>query len=81
MRQGMRKTERVTVTLRKELLERADELVDRVTLRSRSHLVEVALAKLLDEHHLKGEDPLDRWLKATVPGQASDAVAEHNLAE
>lgn len=72
-------SERVTVTLPKTFLRRADQLVDKVKIRSRSHLIEVALREYLEKEASQHPDPLERWLRRGVEGRASDAVKEHDL--
>jgi len=72
-------SERVTITLPKTFLRRADQLVDKVKIRSRSHLVEIALREYLEKEASQHPEPLERWLKRVVEGQTSDAVKEHDL--
>ena len=72
-------SERVTITLKKGFLREIDRLVDRVKVRSRSHLIELAMREYLDGKTAVHPDPLERWLGTVVDGRASDAVKEHDL--
>jgi metal-responsive CopG/Arc/MetJ family transcriptional regulator len=72
-------SERVTITLPKNFLRRADKLVDKVKIRSRSHLIEVALREYIEREAPKHPDSLEGWLRKGVQGRASDAVKEHDL--
>ena len=72
-------SDRVTITLPKAFLRRADQLVDKLKIRSRSHLIEVALREYLEKESSQHPDPLERWLRGGVEGRASDAVKEHDL--
>ncbi len=72
-------SERVTITLPKTFLRQVERLVDKVKIRSRSHLIEVALRDYLEKEASQHPDPLEGWLGTVVEGQASDAVKEHDL--
>jgi metal-responsive CopG/Arc/MetJ family transcriptional regulator len=72
-------SERVTITLKKGFLREIDRLVDRVKIRSRSHLIELAMREYLDRKTAVQPDPLERWLGTIVDGRPSDALKEHDL--
>ena len=72
-------SERATITLKREFLREMDRLVDRVRVRSRSHLIELAIQEYLKRHRNAQPDPLEKWLKTIVEGRPSDAVREHDL--
>lgn len=72
-------SERVTITLKKGFLHEIDRLVDRVKVRSRSHLIEVAMREYLDKRTIIQPDPLKKWLDKIVDGRRSDALKEHDL--
>jgi len=69
----------VTITLKRTFLHEMSRLIDGVKVRSRSHLIELALREYLDRRAAAQPDPLDSWLKTTVDGEPSDAVREHDL--
>jgi Arc/MetJ-type ribon-helix-helix transcriptional regulator len=72
-------SERVTITLPRTFLRRADQLIDKVKIRSRSHLIEIALREYIEKEASQHPDPLERWLRRRVEGRASDAMKEHDL--
>ena len=72
-------SERVTITLKKGFLREIDRAVDRVKVRSRSHLIEVAMREYLDKRTSVQPDPLEKWLDTIVDGRRSDALKEHDL--
>ena len=72
-------SERVTVTLKRTFLQEIDRLIDRIKVRSRSHLIELAVREYLDKRISTEPDPLDGWLMRIVDGLPSDAVREHDL--
>ncbi len=74
-------SERVTITLKRAFLQKIDRLVDRVKVRSRSHLIELAVRGYLERRTSAEPDPLDPWLTRIVEGKPSDAVGEHDLAD
>jgi metal-responsive CopG/Arc/MetJ family transcriptional regulator len=72
-------SERVTITLKKGFLHEIDRAVDRVKIRSRSHLIELAMREYLDKRTPVQPDPVERWLETIVDGRRSDALKEHDL--
>jgi metal-responsive CopG/Arc/MetJ family transcriptional regulator len=71
-------SERVTITLKKGFLREIDRVVDRVSVRSRSHLIELAMREYLDKRTSVQPDPLEKWLDMIVDGRRSDALKEHD---
>jgi metal-responsive CopG/Arc/MetJ family transcriptional regulator len=72
-------SERVTITLKKGFLREIDQAVDRIKVRSRSHLIEVAMHEYLDKRTSVQPDPLEKWLGTIFDGRRSDALKEHDL--
>ena len=71
-------SERVTITLKKGFLREIDRVVDRVSVRSRSHPIELAMREYLDKRTSVQPDPVERWLETIVDGRRSDALKEHD---